>query len=103
MRLSLLAVVTVAAVCTHDASAATLDRIRETGTLKLGYRLDAAPFSYKDSIGEAAGYSVELCRSVAADLKEELGLAGIAVEHVPVGTNPSELVRALYIISGLPE
>ena len=68
------------------AQAQTLDRIRDSGSFKIGYREDAAPFAYKDALGEAAGYSVELCRTVAANVKETLGLAQMTVEYVPVTT-----------------
>jgi ABC-type amino acid transport substrate-binding protein len=68
------------------AQAQTLDRVRDSGTFRIGYREDAAPFSYEDALGEAAGYSVELCRAVAANVSTVLGLAEIAVEYVPVTT-----------------
>jgi polar amino acid transport system substrate-binding protein/glutamate/aspartate transport system substrate-binding protein len=64
--------------------AGTLDRIRESGTLKIGFRDDAPPFSYKDSVGEPAGYSVALCRAVAADIKDQLGLEELSLDYVPV-------------------
>lgn len=64
--------------------AQTLDRLRDTGALTIGYREDAAPYSYKDAVGEPAGYSVELCRAVAAGIKQELGLAEVAVNYVAV-------------------
>jgi polar amino acid transport system substrate-binding protein/glutamate/aspartate transport system substrate-binding protein len=64
--------------------AQTLERVRESGSFKIGYRTDAAPFAYKDALGEAVGYSVELCRAVAVNLKQALGLAEIKVEYVPV-------------------
>ena len=55
--------------------AQTLDRIRAKGELKIGFRSDAAPFSYRTEIGEPAGSSVDLCRAVAARLKQQLHLA----------------------------
>jgi polar amino acid transport system substrate-binding protein/glutamate/aspartate transport system substrate-binding protein len=64
--------------------AQTLERIRDSGTFRLGYRADAAPFAYKDTLGEAVGYSVELCRAVAANVKQTLGLAELEVDYVPV-------------------
>ena len=66
------------------AAAATLDRVRETGKLVLGYRVDARPFSYQDASGKAIGYSVTLCESVAAAVKAELGVPELALEWVPV-------------------
>jgi ABC-type amino acid transport substrate-binding protein len=68
------------------AEAQTLERIRDTGTFKIGYREDAAPFAFKDTLGEPAGFSVELCRLVAAETKAALGLDEIAIEYVPIGT-----------------
>ncbi len=62
----------------------TLDRVRETGKLVLGYRVDARPFSYQDASGKAIGYSVALCEKVAAEVKAELGLPELALEWVPV-------------------
>ena len=66
------------------AAAQTLDQVRESGVFKIGYREDAAPFSYKNALGEASGYAVDLCRQVAADVKAELGLDNIEVTYVPV-------------------
>ena len=66
------------------ASAATVERIRETGKLTLGYRADGRPFSYQDSSGNADGYAVALCKDIAERLKSELGVADLAVEWVPV-------------------
>jgi polar amino acid transport system substrate-binding protein len=66
------------------AAAATLDRVRETGKLMLGFRVDARPFSYQDASGKAIGYSVALCEKIAAEVKAELGLPDLALEWVPV-------------------
>ena len=54
-----------------------------TGTLKLGYRTDARPFSYAES-GKPAGYSVDLCQGLAETVKSELNLPGLRVDWVPV-------------------
>jgi len=64
--------------------ATTLDRIQKTGEFRIGYREDAPPFAFKDSIGEVGGYSVDLCRAIAADLKRDLGLEKIDVKYVAV-------------------
>ena len=66
------------------ASAATLDRVRQTGKLMLGYRDDARPFSYKGGDGQVTGYTVSLCQKVAEQVKAELGLTELAIEWVPV-------------------
>jgi ABC-type amino acid transport substrate-binding protein len=66
------------------ASAGTLDRIRQDKTIRLAYREDAPPFSYKDNIGEPAGYMVDLCRAVAKHLTQQLQLPTLSVVYVPV-------------------
>lgn len=82
-------------VCASVASAQTLDRLRETGELRVGYRQDAAPFSYADALGEATGYSVDLCRAVAAHLKTGLEFDRLAIDYVPVDAEGRfEAVRA---------
>ncbi len=68
------------------AAAATLERIKESGRIKLGYRGDAAPYSFDNAIGEPAGYSVNLCRAIVAHLKRDLGLAEIGVDYVRVSS-----------------
>src|SRR6476646_1856528 len=68
MRRMLILAAALALVC-HAASAATLDRIRETGVFRIGYRADAKPYSYRDAQGQPAGYVVDLCLEVAAALE----------------------------------
>jgi ABC-type amino acid transport substrate-binding protein len=64
--------------------ATTLERIRAAGAIRLGYRADAQPFSFRDASGQAAGYTVALCGKIAEQVKAELGLSALAVEWVPV-------------------
>src|SRR5262250_2128580 len=66
------------------ASAGALDRIRQEKTIRIAYREDAPPFSYKNSIGEPAGFMVDLCRAVAKKLTEQLQLSALSVVYVPV-------------------
>src|SRR5271155_3337362 len=54
------------------AAARTIDRLKQDKTLRIAYRDDAPPFSFTDAIGEAAGFMVDLCRSVAKNLASEL-------------------------------
>ena len=49
------------------AVAQVLDRIRETGVVRIGYRENAMPFS-AISGAEPHGYSIDLCRAIAKDL-----------------------------------
>jgi polar amino acid transport system substrate-binding protein/glutamate/aspartate transport system substrate-binding protein len=67
-----------------DASAGTLDRIKQEKAIRIAYREDAPPFSYKDKIGEPMGFMVDLCREVAKKLADQLQLASLNVVYVPV-------------------
>ena len=67
-----------------DAAADALERIKESGKIKIAYREDAAPYSLKNAIGEPAGYSVDLCRAIVVQLKTQLNLTEISIDYIPV-------------------
>ena len=76
------------------ASAGVLDRLRQTSAIRLGYREDAPPFSYKNTIGEPAGYMVDLCRAVAKQLAQQLKIPTLKIEYVAVtATNRFEAIE----------
>jgi len=64
--------------------ASTLDQVRSTGTLRLGYRTDARPFSYEEGTGSPTGFTVELCQRVQQAVKTELNLSELKVQWVPL-------------------
>lgn len=64
-----------------DAPASTLERIRREGVLRIGYG-STPPFSFRAADGAVTGYSVEICRLVAEDLRRQLGLERIEVVYV---------------------
>jgi len=66
------------------AEAATLDRIKQSGVINLGYRADAAPFSYVNKDGRVDGYSVTLCEAVAGAVRSQLGRDDIEINFVAV-------------------
>lgn len=59
-------------LASQAAGAATLDRIRDSGTFRIGYRADAKPYSYQDEQGQLPGYIVDLCLEVAAALGPDI-------------------------------
>lgn len=65
------------------AQAATLEQVRASNTLTLGYLPDFAPFSVQDG-DKASGYAVDLCLKVAAQVKLTLALADLQVRFKPV-------------------
>jgi len=66
------------------AGAQTLDKIRKSGVITLGYIDGAAPFSYTDGNNEPQGYSIELCRAVADGVAAQLKRQGLKVRWVKV-------------------
>jgi len=42
------------------AAAQTLDRIKQNGEIRLGFRADAPPLSYIDTEGRPSGYTLSL-------------------------------------------
>jgi ABC-type amino acid transport substrate-binding protein len=66
------------------ASESTLARIKQSGTIKLGYRENSIPFSFVGDDKQPRGYSVDLCRIVADDLAAQLKLPKLDVRWVAV-------------------
>jgi len=83
-RIRLPATIAALLVTIGVASAGTLDRIGQDKAIRIAYREDAPPFSYKDKIGEAGGFMVDLCRAVAKKLAEQRNLSELKVVFVPV-------------------
>jgi len=75
-----------AAALAQDLAAlsGTLKKVRDTGTLRLGYRESSLPFSYLNRIGQPIGYSVDLCREIAEEVAAELDGIDVKLAFVPV-------------------
>lgn len=66
------------------ADQSTLAKIKQTSTIKLGYRENSPPFSFVGDDKKARGYSVDLCQRVADDIAKQLDIAKLDVQWVPV-------------------
>jgi glutamate/aspartate transport system substrate-binding protein len=62
----------------------TLDKIKTTKTISLGYRESSFPFSYIGEDKRPTGYSVDLCTRVAAGIQQQLSLGDLAIKWVVV-------------------
>ena len=71
----------------------TLEKVKATKTIALGYRDSSVPFSYAGPTKEPMGYSVDLCMRVVQDLRSELKLPDLQPRWVPVSVETR--VRAL--------
>ena len=83
-----MSVLLVLAALLSSASATaqgTLERIRERGELRIGYRADARPLSFEEN-GAPSGYSVDLCKRIAAGIGGQLSLPAMKATFVKVTT-----------------
>ena len=81
-----MSVLLVIAALLFSASAmaqGTVDRIKQRGEIRIGYRTDARPLSFDDN-GQPAGYSVDLCKRIAAGIGGQLSLPAMKATYVPV-------------------
>lgn len=62
----------------------TLEKISRSGTVYVGHREAAIPFSYLDADGKVVGYSWDLCKQVTDAIKIRLNRPDLAVVPVPV-------------------
>ena len=62
----------------------TLKRVKETGTIALGYRETSIPFSYVNRGGDPIGYSIDLCNEIVEEVSKELGGVEIGVTYKKV-------------------
>ncbi len=62
----------------------TLEQIKKTGKIRLGYRQSEPPMSFLDNNGKPAGYSIDLCTRIVTGVKTKLDKPAISVEYVPV-------------------
>src|SRR5882672_10770125 len=77
-----------AALCAGQAGAqeltGTLKKIKETGTINVGYRDSSIPFSYLDDNQKPIGFAIDICGKIVEAVKKELKLDKLVVEFNPV-------------------
>jgi ABC-type amino acid transport substrate-binding protein len=71
----------------------TLEKIARTGEFVIGYRADSSPLSYENAEGQPSGYSVDLCRRVAAGIKAHFGEQEIETKFLRIA--PDERISAV--------
>jgi glutamate/aspartate transport system substrate-binding protein len=66
------------------ALSGTLKKVKDTGTIMLGYRESSLPFSYLNRRQQPIGYSIDLCREIVEDVSTELDGMEIKIALIPV-------------------
>jgi glutamate/aspartate transport system substrate-binding protein len=59
-------------------------RIKETRTVRLGFREGAVPFSWLGPDGKPVGYSLDICERIVATIGSDLGIPDLGIEYVRV-------------------
>jgi len=62
----------------------TLQKVKETNRVVLGFQEASVPFSYLDGNQKAIGYAVDICMKIVDAVKHELKLSSLDVETSPV-------------------
>ena len=83
-------------VLSKDTDEPTLTKIVRTGEFVIGYRADSSPLSYENGDGEPSGYSVDLCRRVAASIKSRFPKTDINTRFVRISSDD----RLSAVVSG---
>lgn len=60
------------------------EKMKTRGQITVGYREDAAPFSYHDEKKQPVGYSLEFCEAIAGKIRAQPGLGKLKVAYTPV-------------------
>jgi glutamate/aspartate transport system substrate-binding protein len=66
------------------AQADTLKKIKDSGAVTMGVRESSGALSYTLGDGKYAGFHVEVCSKVLADVQKSLGLAKLDIKYQPV-------------------
>jgi len=82
----------VLALSAGQAVAQTLERIADTGEIRLGVRADAAPMSYVGADGEPTGFAVGVCNSIVDLLGQSMGQE---ITPVPVIVSAADRFNAV--------
>ncbi len=84
-RAALLGVALLAAVpAAAQPLTGTLEKIKDTGTIVLGFRETSIPFSYLDDQQHPVGYALDICRRIVDAVKAELKMPDLKVETMGV-------------------
>jgi glutamate/aspartate transport system substrate-binding protein len=70
-----------------QAASQTLDKIKDTGRITLGYREASIPFAYLDGDQKPTGLSMDLCSAIVEKVKSTLALPRLETAYVAVNAS----------------
>ena len=71
----------------------TLQQIKKSGQIRIGYRISEPPMSFLDKDGNPTGYSIDICKGIVSEIENKIG-TGLTIEYVPVTADGR--FKALY-------
>ena len=89
-------IIPLLAAAADAADPDTLFKIRRAGTIAIGYSEAAKPFSFLGPEGKPAGYSIDLCREIAAGVQRDLNLSKLEIKWVKLPPD----ARISAVVSG---
>ena len=64
--------------------AGVLQKIRQTGVVRIGFRENAVPFSIEGADGRPFGYSIDICHAIAGGISEAIGGLPLRFDYIKV-------------------
>jgi len=61
----------------------TLQQIKKSGQIRIGYRVSEPPMSFLDKDGNPTGYSIDICMGIVTEVENKIDM-DVKVEYVPV-------------------
>ena len=84
-RNALVLVASIAAIgFAQSATAGTLEKVQESGSITMGIRESSKPLSYLDGDQKPIGYHIDICNGIVEAVKVKLKLKTLKVVHQPV-------------------
>ncbi len=65
-------------------STSTIEQIKNSETIRIGFRENEPPMSFLNKDNQPIGYSIELCIRIVNEVKRELKNPNIAIKYIPV-------------------
>ena len=79
----ILLVIFVASPLAAQELTGTLQQIKKSGQIRIGYRVAEPPMSFVNKDSNPTGYSIDICKNIVTEVEKEIG-ADVKVEYVPV-------------------
>jgi ABC-type amino acid transport substrate-binding protein len=80
----LLAVTCLAGAASAEDLSGTLQKVKETKKITLGYQEASVPFSYLDGNQKPVGFAMDICLKIVDAVKKQLNMPDIAIDTLAV-------------------